>query len=63
MSTATAVSAVATCAYAIAGRDWLPAAIWVPVYVVATLLFAYRYRRFWRRFADAVIRGIRTLPG
>lgn len=63
MSTATAVSAVATCAYAIAGRDWLPAAIWAPIYVVATLLFAYRYRRFWRRFADAVIRGIRTLSG
>jgi len=27
------------------------------------VLFAYRYRRFWRRFADAVIRGVRALSG
>lgn len=61
----TCACVIATClvgAYAAAGREALPAAIWIPIGVAASVLFAYRYRRFWRRFGDYVIRGFSVLP-
>lgn len=34
---------------------------WLPIYVVGSLIFAARYRRFYVEFGDNVIRGIRLL--
>jgi hypothetical protein len=47
--------------YSMVGRDQLPA-VWVLFFLAAAVLFAYRYRRFWRRFGDGVVPGMRTLP-
>jgi hypothetical protein len=35
---------------------------WLLIFLFMALLFAYRYRRFWRIFGDNVIRGVRALP-
>lgn len=56
MATASAGSLVAVSAFAISGREHLPAPLWIPIFFVATLAFAARYRRFWTRLGDYVIR-------
>jgi hypothetical protein len=61
MTTACIVSAAWVAGYAIVGRQALPAMPWLLIFILAALLFAYRYRRFWRRFGDYVIRGFKTL--
>lgn len=47
---------------AMAGKSNMPAIPWMPFFVLTTMLFIYRYRRFWRYFGDNVIRCFRTLP-
>jgi hypothetical protein len=61
MTTADAAAAGVAIGYSMVGRDQLPA-VWVLFFLAAAVLFAYRYRRFWRRFGDGVVPGMRTLP-
>jgi hypothetical protein len=64
MTTACIASAVVIGVYTIVwDRRALPPVLWIPLFVAMAILFGYRYRRFWRRFGDYVIRGFRTLPG
>ena len=48
-------------AAAAAGHEVLDPAIWIPLDVLAAVLFAMRFRRFWVGFANEVIRGVRAL--
>ena len=48
-------------AAAAAGHHTLRPQIWIPLDVLAAVLFAIRFRRFWVRFADEVVRGVRAL--
>ncbi|HEU5205375.1 MAG TPA: hypothetical protein VFU17_13875 [Candidatus Limnocylindrales bacterium] len=43
------------------GEAKLPIYPWVPLYAGCGVLFAFRYRRYWRQFGDNVIRGIRVI--
>jgi hypothetical protein len=61
MSMSAAAGTLIVVGYWAVGRDALPVA-WALFLGTAAILFAYRYRRFWRRFGDEVIRGFRTLP-
>ena len=62
MTVACLASAGVVVGYALVGRDALAPVAWVPIFLAATFVFAARYRRFWRRFGDYVIRGFRVLP-
>lgn len=44
-----------------AGKTYLPPAIWIPIFVIGAVLFAARYKHFWRRFGEQVVRSIRVL--
>ena len=61
MTTACVVSAAFVIGYSATRHDALPVVPWTIIFIGAAVLFAYRYRRFWRRFGDYVIRGFRTL--
>jgi hypothetical protein len=57
-------SVLATCIVAyfnMAGWHHLPALPWVAVLPAAAVVFFYRYRRFWVRYGDCVVRGARRI--
>lgn len=56
MATASIASCVAVIALAMSGRDYLPPALWGPAFALAAIAFAARYRRFWTRLGDYVVR-------
>jgi hypothetical protein len=35
--------------------------IWLPVGIVAEVLFVFRFRRFWVRFGNEIVRGVQAL--
>jgi len=43
------------------GHGSLRPGVWIPLDGLAIVLFAIRFRRFWVRFSDEVIRGVRAL--
>ena len=47
---------------AIEWHTQLPPRLWIPILGSTMVLFAYRYRHFWRLYGDYVIRGFRLLP-
>jgi len=61
MAGATIVSFVIVAIAWITEHDGLEPALWLPALAVATGLFVYRFRRYWRRFAHNVIRGALVL--
>jgi hypothetical protein len=49
---------------AVYGAAWhthLLVGLWIPLFVVMAVLFAYRFRRFWRWYGDYVIRNVLVL--
>jgi hypothetical protein len=62
MTVATVIALLVVVGYNAGGRRELPLEVWGPLFVLAAVLFAYRYRRFWRRFGDGVVRGVSVLP-
>jgi hypothetical protein len=57
MAGACLLAALMVIVFHIAGRRALPITWTLPILVASLGLFAYRFRRFWRRFAHNVIRG------
>ena len=45
----------------LAGGSHLAGQLWLPGFAVATAAFVYRFRSFWRRFGDQVLRGAAVL--
>jgi hypothetical protein len=58
---ATVVCLPLLAAAAATGHRTLRPQIWIPLDVLAAVLFAIRFRRFWVGFANEVIRGVRAL--
>lgn len=58
---ATVVCLPLLAAAAATSHDVLDPAIWIPLDVLAAVLFAMRFRRYWVGFANEVIRGVRAL--
>ena len=58
---ATVVCLPLLAAAAAADHHTLRPQIWIPLDVLAAVLFAIRFRRFWVGFADEVVRGVRAL--
>lgn len=61
MMTACVVALGFVVVYAVDGRSYLDWRLWVPTFMVAAVLFAIRFRRFWARFGDSVLRGIAVI--
>ncbi len=47
---------------AILGHHTLRWWLWVPLGVTGEALFIFRFRRFWVRFGNEIVRGVQTLP-
>lgn len=60
MATAVVVSIGVVIAATVAGHDRLDLRTWAPLFSVALLLLTSRFRRFWVRFGDEVVRGVRA---
>jgi hypothetical protein len=58
---AAAVVCLPLLAAAAIGHGTLRPQIWIPLDVLAAVLFAIRFRRFWVGFANEVVRGVRAL--
>ncbi len=58
MATSTALGIPIVAIYGLAGRDHLPWFLWIPALGLATLAFVLRYRRFWIRTGDYVVRDM-----
>ncbi len=58
MATSTALGVPIVAAYCISGRDHLPCVLWGPALGIATLAFVLRYRRFWIRTGDYIVRDV-----
>lgn len=56
MATASAGSVFVVTAYTISGRVHMPLIIWGPIFLFAAVAFAARYKRFWTRLGDYVVR-------
>lgn len=67
LTSATLLSTIIVTYYNLSSRRNLPALPWIPIFVVVTILFANRYRHFWRRFGAHVVNMVRavaaTRPG
>jgi len=61
-ATATAVGLTIDIGLALTSGTHLPLVVWGPILLSAMVPFVMRYRRFWRRFGDQVLRGIYVLP-
>jgi hypothetical protein len=61
MTTAAIFGCLIVVGYNIEGRHALPTRWWLPIATVGGFLFFGRYRRFWRRFGDRVIRAFRLI--
>ena len=62
MTVACLVAFVLEGTLAAAWHSRLDPAIWMPTLAGGTVLFGYRFRRFWRWYGDYVLRVIRLLP-
>jgi hypothetical protein len=60
MATAVAVSLGVLVSATAAGHHRLDLPVWIPLGLVALLLLVSRFRRFWVRFGDEVIRGVQA---
>jgi hypothetical protein len=60
MATAAVLSLGILIAASATGHDHLNPRIWIPLNLVALLLLVSRFRRFWTRFGDEVVRGIQA---
>lgn len=58
MATSTALGVPIVAAYCLSSRDHLPCALWIPALGIATLAFVLRYRRFWIRTGDYIVRDV-----
>lgn len=61
MATACLVGLIIECVLSGVGRTHLLPAFWIPILGLATLLFVYRFRRFWRWYGDYVLRSITVI--
>jgi hypothetical protein len=55
------VAAIAQLIVYVRGTPKIDTWPWIGLYLMFAILFIFRYRRFWRQFADNVIRGFRVL--
>ncbi|MGI5322044.1 hypothetical protein [Actinomadura nitritigenes] len=60
MTSAVIISIGTAIAAHITGHQRISLALWCPLLLIAASLFLMRYRRFWVRFGDEVIRGIQA---
>lgn len=58
MATACATALLIDAGLAATSGSHLPLALWAPVLTLSAAAFVARYRRFWRRFGDNVLRGV-----
>lgn len=58
MAASTALGIPIVGAYCVTGRDHLPCVLWIPALGIATFAFVLRYRRFWIRTGDYVVRDV-----
>lgn len=61
MATATSIAVIVNIGIASISGTYLPLPVWIPVLAAASASFIVRYRRFWRRFGDTVLRGVGAL--
>ena len=61
MAIASALSTISLVVCAGLGHHHVTLAFWVPVGAVATALFVFRFRRFWRWFGESVLRAVAAL--
>lgn len=62
MAAGVLVSLVVLIAATVRGHDILRLWLWVPLAVAAEALFVFRFRRFWARFGNEIVRGVQALP-
>lgn len=55
MAAVSLLSAAMLAIFGALGREHLPGQLWLPIFTIGTVLFAVRYRRFWRRVGEYVI--------
>lgn len=60
LTAASLLSLVLVVYYNLSSHRHLPLLPWVPILVAVTLLFANRYRHFWRRYGAHVIYSVRN---
>lgn len=58
MATASALSLGLVLIFNALDRDHLPLFPWVPIFIASTLLYAYRFRRFWRYVGEYVVADV-----
>ncbi|MHB1502915.1 MAG: hypothetical protein ACYCTL_01755 [Acidimicrobiales bacterium] len=61
MATACAGALLIDAGLAATSGTHLSLALWAPVLALSTAAFVARYRRFWRRFGDNVLRGVAAI--
>jgi hypothetical protein len=61
LAVACGVCSIIVVGYNATDHQHLPLVPWLPILLVAAVVFTYRYRRFWVRFGDYVVRGVRRL--
>lgn len=61
MATACAIGFVIELGLVIVDGSHLPAELWLPLLAAGTGAFTYRFRHFWRRFGDHVLRAAMVL--
>jgi len=60
LTSATFLATVVVVYYDLSSHQHLPALPWVPIFLTVTVLFANRYRHFWRRFGAHVVNTVRS---
>jgi hypothetical protein len=58
MATASALSLVVVVVFYSLGHRHLPLLLWTPLFLLLTLLNAYRFRRFWRYVGEYVVADV-----
>lgn len=58
MAAASLLCGLLILAFELGGKAHLPLLPWLPITAVTTLAFALRYRRFWTRLGDYVVREV-----
>ncbi len=58
MATASALSLVLVVVFSSMGHRHLPLLLWTPLFLFLTLLYAYRFRRFWRYVGEYVVADV-----
>jgi hypothetical protein len=60
LTTASLLSAAIVLYYNLSSHQHLPLLPWLPIFAGATVLFANRYRNFWKRYGAAVVSAMRS---